>query len=280
MPENNTDLCESHMIGANTREWLVSRQACPPLALYHIGLTGISHAAPDFCFIRPQPRMSQLLACFGGVGQVLLDGVWHPCETGQAYLTPPGAPHGYRSMPGGGRWKVCWVLYDQDDPLAPSLGRDAPTLLRVDWRPLVASIECLHRELMGQADPALMQHWAYLVNAHSQRAIGPETRLRQLWERVSADPGHPWTVEELAASMAFSPEHLRRICQAEAGRSPMRYVTELRMRAAATLLASESYSISEVAERVGYDNAFAFSTAFKRHAGVAPSQFRARPVAG
>jgi AraC-like DNA-binding protein len=133
---------------------------------------------------------------------------------------------------------------------------------------------------MGQADPALMQHWAALLNAHTQRAIGPETRLRQLWERVSADPGHPWTVEELAASMAFSPEHLRRICQAEAGRSPMRYVTELRMRAAATLLASESYSISEVAERVGYDNAFAFSTAFKRHAGVAPSQFRARPVAG
>lgn len=279
MPENNMDLCENHTVGNQSREWLISSHACSPLALYRIPLAGISHAGPGFYFLRHNPHFTQILVCFGGSGQVLIDGQWVACETGDAYLTPPHARHGYRENPGLGRWKICWVQYFEDDQHAPS-GTRQPALLRVDWRPLSAAIDCLHRELMGSAEQAMMQHWAFLVHAHVQRAIGPETRLRPLWERVSADLGHPWSVEELAEIVSMSPEHLRRVCHAEAARSPMRHVAELRMRAAATLLASESYSVSEVAERVGYDNAFAFSTAFKRHTGVPPSQFRSRAAHG
>ena len=49
------------------------------------------------------------------------------------------------------------------------------------------------------------------------------------------------------------------------------------MREAAALLSSESYKLAEVARRVGYDNVFAFSTAFKRQFGTAPAYFRRAP---
>jgi AraC-like DNA-binding protein len=56
----------------------------------------------------------------------------------------------------------------------------------------------------------------------------------------------------------------------------MRYVTLLRMRHAAALLASDSYSVEDVARQVGYENAFAFSTAFKRLMGDSPTGYRRR----
>jgi AraC-like DNA-binding protein len=46
------------------------------------------------------------------------------------------------------------------------------------------------------------------------------------------------------------------------------------MRHAASLLASDFYTIETVAQKVGYDNPFAFSTAFKRVMGVSPSAYR------
>jgi transcriptional regulator GlxA family with amidase domain len=53
----------------------------------------------------------------------------------------------------------------------------------------------------------------------------------------------------------------------------MRYVTRLRLRHAASLLASHIYSVELVARKVGYTNAFAFSTAFKREMGASPSDY-------
>jgi AraC-like DNA-binding protein len=58
----------------------------------------------------------------------------------------------------------------------------------------------------------------------------------------------------------------------------MQQVTHLRMRHAAALLSSESYPIIAVAARVGYDNPFAFSAAFKRSIGLAPSAYRMKVI--
>jgi AraC-like DNA-binding protein len=55
--------------------------------------------------------------------------------------------------------------------------------------------------------------------------------------------------------------------------SPMKHVTFLRMRHATLLLQVTSLNVSAVAEAVGYKNAFAFSTAFKRHIGSSPGAF-------
>jgi len=316
MRESITDLGEAVTIGRQTREWIVSAHACPSLALYHIAMTGISHASAEFHFVRHCPHFGQILYCFDGSGQAWVEPDWRACDPGECYVTPRGAPHAYEALksqsePGesphsdpfanaavhtpdafanagvrrpdaregsdthiprsSARWKVCWVMYDGTSE--PTLGMTSPSLIRVDGRALVSSIECLYREMMGCADEGVMMHWAYLVNAQAARMVTIQKRLRPVWERVTADLGHPWTLEELASLAATSPEHLRRIAHGEVGCSPMHHVAELRMRAAASLLASESYTVAEVAERVGYDNPFAFSTAFKRHCGVAPSRF-------
>jgi AraC-like DNA-binding protein len=191
-------------------------------------------------------------------------------------VTPAGVPHGYRAV-AGDPWKLAWVIYTRAWQEGPALGRDRPGLIGVDPQPLADAIQGLYRESMGMAEPTTLHHWTHLVHTYAQRVVGPGTsdhRLRGLWETVDAHLGHPWTVGDLARQAGMSGEHLRRLCQDQLRRSPMRQVTALRMRRAAALLASESDTIEAVAQQVGYENAFAFSTAFKRHLGLSPTQYR------
>jgi AraC-like DNA-binding protein len=59
------------------------------------------------------------------------------------------------------------------------------------------------------------------------------------------------------------------------GRSPIRYLTDWRMHLAEDLLATTDLPVGAVAHRIGYDAEEAFSRAFKRSHGVAPSVWRA-----
>ena len=58
------------------------------------------------------------------------------------------------------------------------------------------------------------------------------------------------------------------------GRSPIRYLTEWRMHLAEELLANTDRGVAAVARRIGYDSEEAFSRAFKRFQGCAPSVWR------
>jgi AraC-like DNA-binding protein len=51
--------------------------------------------------------------------------------------------------------------------------------------------------------------------------------------------------------------------------------TSLRMRQATLLFQATGLNVSAVAEAVGYKNAFAFSTAFKRQIGSSPGAYLA-----
>jgi AraC-like DNA-binding protein len=276
------ELPESGNIGKRTREIIVSRNSCPSLALFGIVLAGVTYADDDFLFVRHTPKMAQLLVSFDGAGEVYVDDAWESCGPGLAYLTPPIAPHAYRSASqarseSGANWVVCWVIYSNDWRSGPAFGVDQPALFRVDGRALRLAIENLYEETVGRAEPAVMQSWTSLVHSYVLRVCAPPSRLAEIWKAVGADLAYPWTLTELSDIIGVTPEQVRRICRRELACSPMHHVTELRMRAAAALLASEFYTVEAVAERVGYDNAFAFSTAFKRRMGITPSDFR-RPL--
>ena len=59
------------------------------------------------------------------------------------------------------------------------------------------------------------------------------------------------------------------------GTSPLSYVREHRLDLAERVLLTEpDATVAAVARRVGYANPFSFSTAFRRHRGLAPSELR------
>jgi AraC-like DNA-binding protein len=111
-----------------------------------------------------------------------------------------------------------------------------------------------------------------------QTAAGPalDRRIARALALLQAEPAKRWTVERLARAVGLSRAAFARRFAAVSGRTPHRFLTELRLSLAASLLENTDDSLTEVATRIGYASEFAFSRAFKRQHGVAPGTFRRR----
>jgi transcriptional regulator GlxA family with amidase domain len=91
---------------------------------------------------------------------------------------------------------------------------------------------------------------------------------------VHAEPGRDWCVEQIAREVRLSRSAFSRRFSRAMGEPPMAYLTRLRMTIAAELLRDSDLPVQAIAQRVGYDSVFAFSAAFKRTTGGAPTHFR------
>jgi AraC family transcriptional regulator, regulatory protein of adaptative response / methylphosphotriester-DNA alkyltransferase methyltransferase len=92
---------------------------------------------------------------------------------------------------------------------------------------------------------------------------------------VEREYASPLALDDVARRVAASRRQLQR-AYAEIGGTTFRdHLTGVRMERAAELLARRSVTVREVAHSVGYRQPAQFAKAFRRHHGVAPSDFRA-----
>jgi AraC-like DNA-binding protein len=272
------DLCETHSLGPTTREWLVVGRQVPSFQYTRTIAAGHSDARHGYEFVRLRPAFSQILACMQGEGRVLIDGRWQPCPAGWAYITAPRSLCAYHVRPGG-RWRVCWILYDEKTKLPSIEPGQPPRLVSMDATGLQLVIKGLCHEAGAQAEPATLDVWATLLHRLVLRLLQPgdsDPRLAQLWLAVRHDLAGDWSLARMARCAGMSAESLRRLCQRNFGRPPLAQLTHLRMQFAADLLSCTGEKVTTIASRVGYGDAFAFSNAFKRATGLPPSVYRVR----
>lgn len=97
---------------------------------------------------------------------------------------------------------------------------------------------------------------------------------------IHQKPETPWSVEGLAHEVAQSRATFARRFTELVGDTPIAYLTQWRMCLAAKLLLETELSLDEIAPRVGYETAAAFSKAFRRSHASAPGRFRAEARQG
>jgi AraC family transcriptional regulator, alkane utilization regulator len=97
-------------------------------------------------------------------------------------------------------------------------------------------------------------------------------------QRVHRQPGHAWTVGELAADIGLSRSAFAARFRELVGEPPKRYITRTRLAHAAALLHRTDAPLAEIAVRAGYATEFSFSKAFKLRFGVAPGAYRRQPT--
>lgn len=82
-------------------------------------------------------------------------------------------------------------------------------------------------------------------------------------------------LDDLADIACLSPAQLMRVYRARTGEGPMQTVRRLRLqRACEQLRLDRQVSVTQIAFAAGYDSNAAFSHAFRRQFGIAPSQIR------
>ena len=108
----------------------------------------------------------------------------------------------------------------------------------------------------------------------ASRTLDPGMARVEAW--LQAHFHEPVRLEELATRFGMSWRTFHRHFREAFGEPPRAYVQKLRLAAAQRLLETEPVPIELVARRVGYEDPAFFRALFKRHTGMAASEYRER----
>ncbi len=152
----------------------------------------------------------------------------------------------------------------EDESLSASLGGEAVITRLAD----ILVIQSLRVWLMS-----------YKVIDQGWLAGMSDSSLSKAMVSIHQRPEKFWTVELLAQQACMSrttfSEHFKKVV----GDTPLNYLTQWRMALAKSKLCYTKDSVLEIALGLGYQSEAAFSRAYKKAVGVAPSYFRKAHIA-
>jgi len=162
----------------------------------------------------------------------------------------------------GERWLATLVQMVGDESRAERPGRDVILAHLLE----VLLIEALRSTAKMASPPGLLRGLA-------------DERLAVALRRMHESSTRPWTVAQLAHEAALSRSAFFARFSRALGVAPMAYLLAWRMALAKNLLRSREGGVADVAGRVGYGSASAFSVAFTRHVGLSPARYAQSQIA-
>ena len=146
--------------------------------------------------------------------------------------------------------------------VAPAEAAEAFTTLAENYQFVdntVAKQALLCRAFGALCDPA---------DSKEQKKLAPATAylLEHLTEKVSC--------ENLARLCALSTARFYDLFRGEYGMAPLEYRAKLLTRRAKQLLRDGSFTVTEIAEMLGFESVSYFSRFFKKHTGVSPARYK------
>ena len=163
-----------------------------------------------------------------------------------------------------------------------------PQLVHVRGEPRLATLVQLVRDEFRERRPAREVILAHLIEvlliealrSTAGTAASPglvrglaDERLAVAIRRMHECPSRAWTVAQLAKEAALSRSAFFERFSRAVGAAPMAYLLAWRMALAKDMLRQNESGVAEIAERVGYGSASAFSVAFTRYVGLPPVRY-------
>ena len=99
-------------------------------------------------------------------------------------------------------------------------------------------------------------------------------RLRPALDYIEKNYAERISVTQLAQLLCLSPDRLGHLFRDGVGQAPLQYINEIRLRKAMNLLKTEEYTVTEVAQAVGFFDYNHFGRLFRRRYGCTPNQVR------
>jgi AraC-like DNA-binding protein len=133
------------------------------------------------------------------------------------------------------------------------------------------------RDLDRSTTRALRENAWQRIQLVMRSEEGSHPAVRAAIAHMREHMGSVHALATLSAAVGCSRSRLAEVFTQEVGLPPMAWLERERMDQAKRLLLASDLGIGEIADRLGYPNAFHFSTRFKRHTGLPPSQWRQAP---
>jgi AraC-like DNA-binding protein len=217
---------------------------------------------------------------------------------GDVVLLPRGDSHHISDAAGNdaaepARW-LCGTFTIGDPQASHLLGSlPAVIILRGAGGPALEGLEVARRMLVFEMESPsqgsavmvarildlifiqILRTWAAGTDAEPNWLAGAfDPQIGLALSAIHRDPGHEWTVEELARACSLSRSAFAARFLARVGKPPAAYLAHVRLDAATGLLRDTSLPVTRIAQSVGYTSEAAFSRAFKNRYGAPPARWR------
>lgn len=201
---------------------------------------------------------------------------------GKVFWLQPGTRHSFSLAPGV---RECRVFY-----LRFFFGRKNPWRLKPDWR--MYDGDDLIPDLltdMAQKNPDEDHTRTFLrsalgVIASGLFARGPDSKhapgglnrvqMREAVAFIQKNITRRFRIKELSSHLHLNADYFSRRFKESFGVSPREWIKRERIRAAAAYLMESSFTVTEIAYRLGYEDIYFFSRQFKEVKGISPGKWR------
>ncbi|HEV2514262.1 MAG TPA: helix-turn-helix domain-containing protein [Devosia sp.] len=230
-----------------------------------------------------------LVMTTGGQGYVRADGRQRLLSRGDILLISPDTPQEYGYVDENSWWSNIWAHFRPRPHWLSWLNWPsvAPGVMVLDATTRLDEIEAELRRMVEVDQSARRLSLEAAMNAleralisaddinplHASSSVDP--RIRRALDIVGERLKETLSVDELARSVGLSRSRFSVLFSRELNISPQSYIELARLGRAAQLLMFSSSPVSQIAEEVGFPNAYYFSTRFRRQYGLPPTQYRA-----
>ncbi len=255
------------------------------LGKMHIWAGGHSMLSKGSEIIREQDRPFHIMIIsLSGKGKfVMEDGSEFTLSPGEFFFSS-SCGQGHRHSPLTDTWELCWIQIRKDASWLVNVPKDYTKSQSVCSAEIHDCFKSIIREEEAQragynfiqelTSQLLIEYIKRELNlsSYSGRSMDYLKRFNELWRCVAANVSQKWNLDELCAYMNMSRAHLIRLCRDYYGMTPTAKVHQIKMSHANSMLRTLGYTVSEVAEEIGYESLSAFTSAFRKFYGFTPSQ--------
>lgn len=246
-----------------------------------IELCGISTLKTEYRIRRDRNPSHLLLFTISGEGKLTLPGGQYRVPEQSVMVLPADSQYLFEIE--AEQWQTVWFLL-QDSSQWQNMAGIKPGVYDCRESRLIRSTLALiveQHNLFAETDAVKERQLIALLVDYINRSLSMQTslnrqqaRIIKLFEQVKSQLHSPWSTSSLAAKLHMSEPHFYRLCQQTLNRSPMTYITELRMDYASELLKHTNLSVEQIAQRLAYQSVSSFSIRFKKQFGTSPARWR------
>lgn len=170
-----------------------------------------------------------------------------------------------------------WVDFESSDEGAARAAKGRRTLEAPRTVTRLLDQLCDSLRLEGgpsEVGEALLLLALYHTGREGRQGSGRSTVAQRAAEYIEEHLAHPLTAEEVAGALGYHKDTVCRIMKEATGLPLKEYINRRKMETARTLLRTSSYSVTEIARLLGYEEANLFTKFFSYHEKMTPTHYR------